>query len=165
MDNKAIFSQAILLIRGGFCQGMIARSLKETYLTAYHSEACFFSLPGAIERSLYEQHQSVGGDFYDFKVHRYEVFKACHAVLKSKNFTLTREIICQDHANFRFPGRTLPTHTPVDVLDDFLDSMFLNDRLELFQTVLLDFNDREYTDASGVIDVLSEAYEAIEGKG
>ena len=162
MENKVIFSQAILLISGGFCQGMIARSLKETYLTAYHSEACFFSLPGAIERSLYEQHQSVGGDFYDFKVHRDEVFKACHAVLKSKNFTLTKEIVCRDYGNnIPFPGRILPTHTPFGVLDNFLDSMSLGDRLELLETVLLDFNDRENTDASGVISVLSEAYEAI----
>ena len=162
MDNKAIFSQAILLIRGRFCQSMIARSLKETYLTAYHSEACFFSLPGAIERSLYEQHQSVGGDFYNFKVHRDEVFKACYAVLKNKKFILTKEIFCRDYANnVPFPGRILPKHTPLGVLDNFLDSMFLEDRLDLLKTVLLDFNDRENTDASGVIGVLSEAYEVI----
>ena len=121
MDNKAIFSQAILLIRGRFCQSMIARSLKETYLTAYHSEACFFSLPGAIERSLYEQHQSVGGDFYNFKVHRDEVFKACYAVLKNKKFILTKEIFCRDYANnVPFPGRILPKHTPLGVLVIFL---------------------------------------------
>ena len=154
--------QSISRISGGFCQGMIARTPKKTYITAYHSEACFFSLPGAIIRSLYEQYQSVGGDFYDFKVYRDEIFKACYTVLKNKELTLTKGILCRDYAGgIPYPGRHLPKHTPIGVLDGFLDSMSLDDRLEALEMVLLDFNDREDTDDSRVIGVLSEVYEII----
>ena len=165
MDNAIVFSRAISLIKGGFCQNMKARSASEKHITAYHSEACFFSLSGAIIKSVYENYLSNGGEFYDFKVHRNEVLEACYTVLKRMNIILTRDIILRDHANeVPYPGRYIEKHTSINVLDNFLGGMYLQDKFEALDVVLSDFNDNKNTNAKAVISVLYEAYNILTGK-
>lgn len=160
------------ILADGYCKGMSARSTRETYITCYHSEATYFSLPAAIERAcydLYKENRSEYKEYYEFKCTRLKIYRLCFQALAKRGTRLSKTVTVSDYNSVKYPGRTLISGTSFSQLEEVVYSMnegvsISPDQMDCLEVLLQDFNDKEGITSRTLRKVLDEAIDIVQSE-